>query len=514
MSLESNLSAVKRHVDQVLEHAGDHYREPATPLVADFISLQTNEPPEMKPVYGDDLVVSSDLSHQQNLLRAMVLLSRLTGDEAYYESARAMYRYHFDHLVLPNGLLQWGGHHYIDLLTLQDNGEKGKVHELKNDFPYYDLMFEADEQAAEKFVKAFWNYHIYSWDNFELGRHSQDNDYSLDEVWDHPYREIEPFEPRKGLSFLNTGNDLMFAALSLYNHTGDPGALKWGAKLFDIYMMCRNPETKLGVYQFSQAMKRMETDDDTITLSFYGDRAKRQLGPELGEHALEANMLLREQANTIYGLNPQIVAYFVQSGVPQAEHMLETVAENLRAYAHYAYMQETNQFRPMLADGQDLTGFVPKRPGYYGNGLRFVPFAANGRFLLAYVKIALLAGDAVLWQTACQIAKGLGLGELGAIDGSGAKLNMETDCADGAAIMAVLETYHKLGGDYLKLAERMADNLVATGTDKGYFINMPLAAGYRHSADGISVDSQDPLCVLAVQATAEGKFEEIPFAAY
>ena len=59
MAKETYLAAVKRHVDQVLEHAGDHYREPATPLVADFISLETNEPPEMKPEYGDAMVVSS-----------------------------------------------------------------------------------------------------------------------------------------------------------------------------------------------------------------------------------------------------------------------------------------------------------------------------------------------------------------------------------------------------------------------------------------------------------------------
>jgi len=508
------LSAVKRHVDQVLEHASDRYRDDPTPLLADFINWETGEPPKMQPVYGDDMVVSSDLSHQQNLLRAMVLLSRLSGDEAYAERAKAMFRYHFENLLLPTGLLKWGGHRYMDLLTLTDNGEKNKVHELKNDFPYYDLMFDVDREKAETFIKAFWNAHIYSWENFEMGRHGQENGKSLDDIWERPFREIEPFEPRIGLSFMNTGNDLMFSAMNLYKQTGDTGAVKWGTKMFDIYAMCRHKETKLGVYQFSQAMKRKETDDFTQTFSWFGDRARRQLGPELGEHALEANVILEQQANTIYGLNPQIVAYFFENGAPQGAHMLETVAENLRAFAKYAYIEETNMLRPLLADGQDLTGFIPARPGYYGNGSRFVQFEANGRFLLAYIKIALLAKDDVLWQTARKIAKGLGLGELGNMDGTGAALNLETACADGAAAMALLAAYDKLGGAYLDCAKAVADNVIKTGTKEGYFINMPVAAGYRHSADGFPIDSQDPLVVLAVEAAAQGKADLIPFAIY
>lgn len=501
------LGVVKRHVEQVLEHAGDRYREEPTPLLADSINLETGEPPKMQPVYGDEQVVSSNLSHQQNLLRAMVLLSRLSGDKAYADRAKKMYQYHFENLLLPTGLLKWGGHRYIDLLTLDDNGEKGKVHELKNDFPYYDLMFEADREKAETFIKAFWNAHIYSWENFEMGRHGQENGKSLDDIWERPFREIEPFEPRMGLSFMNTGNDLMFSAMNLYKQTGDNGAVKWGTRMFDIYAMCRNKETKLGAYQFSQAMKRAETDDFTQTFSEFGDRALRQLGPELGEHALEANVILKHQAESIYALNPQIVAYYFVNGAPEGARMLETVAENLRAFAKYAYIEETNMLRPLLADGQDLTGFVPARPGYYGDGSRFVQFEAGGRFLLSYIRIALLAKDDALWQTARKIAKGLGLGELGNIDGSDAALNLDTTCADGAAAMALLAAYEKLGGEYLCCAKVIADNLVKYHTKEGYFTKMPVA-------DVFSINSQDPLIVLAVEAAAQGKQELIPFAIY
>ena len=432
----------------------------------------------------------------------------------YADRAKEIYKYHFENLLLPTGLLKWGGHRYIDLITLEDNGEKDKVHELKNDFPYYDLMFEADREKAETFIKAFWNAHIYSWENFEMGRHGQENGKSLDDIWERPFREIEPLEPRKGLSFLNTGNDLMFSAMNLYKQTGDTGAAKWGTKMFDIYAMCRNKETKLGVYQFSQALKVQDTDDFTLTLSYFGDRAMRQLGPELGEHALEANVILKGQANSIYGLNPQIVAYYFENGAPQGGKMLETVAEGLRAYANYAYIEETNMFRPLLADGQDLTGFIPARPGYYGNGSRFVPFEAGGSFLLSYIKIALLAKDDALWQTARKIAKGLGLGDLGNMDGSDAALHLDTTCADGAAAMALLAAYEKLGGAYLDCAKVIADNLVKDCTKDGYFIHTPVKGGFCQQEEVFPIDSQYPLIVLAVEAAAQGKMDLIPFAIY
>ena len=50
MSHADYLSAVRRHVDQVLKNAGDQYRTPPTPLVADFINWETGRPPQMKPV--------------------------------------------------------------------------------------------------------------------------------------------------------------------------------------------------------------------------------------------------------------------------------------------------------------------------------------------------------------------------------------------------------------------------------------------------------------------------------
>jgi pectate lyase len=42
--------------------------------------------------------------------------------------------------------------------------------------------------------------------------------------------------------------------------------------------------------------------------------------------------------------------------------MLKLTAQSLEAYARYGYVAETNEFKPLFADGRDLTGFVPARP--------------------------------------------------------------------------------------------------------------------------------------------------------
>ena len=40
--------------------------------------------------------------------------------------------------------------------------------------------------------------------------------------------------------------------------------------------------------------------------------------------------------------------------------------DGLKAFATYAYDEQNNTFRPMLANGTDLSGYALKRDGYYG----------------------------------------------------------------------------------------------------------------------------------------------------
>ena len=258
----SRLEILKQYADQILAQAS--YPESGTPLLADRVDVSKKAPGREE----DDHIVSN-VAHQQIFMRFLCGLTALTGDPKYKKRAQEVMQYMMDH-PMAGGLMRWGGHRYIDLVTLEDRGEKDLVHELKNDYPYYELMFETDSDKAELYVKSFWNAHVYDFEVFEMGRHSQESPYGVEGIWERKFADPEPFSYRKGLSFRNTGNDLMYAAGRLYEAKGDQGAMLWSGRLHDMYMKCRHPQTKLGVYQFSQAMKRMETDDDKLPCPFMG----------------------------------------------------------------------------------------------------------------------------------------------------------------------------------------------------------------------------------------------------
>lgn len=170
----------------------------------------------------------------------------------------------------------------MDLQTLSATGTRGDTadspHELKNAYPYYELMYEVNPTATAKFITAFWNAHVYNWRTLEISRHGQYG-HEPGPNWNSPFDDPAPYFETRGLSFLDAGTDLIYSGATLYKLTGDKGALLWTRRLADQYVKARNPQTKLGAYQFTQPQQQQppptdETRDD-YTFSQYGDRAKR-----------------------------------------------------------------------------------------------------------------------------------------------------------------------------------------------------------------------------------------------
>lgn len=471
------LRTLQEYAGRMMEEAS--YPQSGSPLLADRVDTGTHEAKRE----ADGHIVSN-AAHQQIFLRFLCGVSALSGDEKYKERAKDLMRYMLEH-PMAGGLLRWGGHRYLDLVTLEDRGEKELVHELKNDYPYYELMFETDPDKAELYVKAFWNAHVYDFDAFEMGRHSMEKPYGVEGIWKRKFGDPAPFEPRKGLSFRNTGNDLMYAAGRLREAKDDEGALLWATHMHDMYMKCRHPETGLGVYQFSQAMKRMETDDDTITLSFYGDRAKRQLGPEFGEIALEANVLLKSQELSIYAMNPQIMAAVFGHGSEKEKRMLAQTVDNMKAFYHYGYDADTKAMRPMLADGTDLTGYELKRPGYYGpKGRILEQHPLEGDYFLAYTLMAITTGDEELWKIVKAWEKDLVL----------------ENSQDPGVLLAVLKL-SELDEGYLPLAERIGENIWNAVWHDGYFM--------KEGSDSCWLDGMEPLALLKLEARRLGRADAV-----
>lgn len=500
------LSSVKLFADTVLDKAGDRYGH-NSPLLADGVDPRTGK--QMEWIFPDGkAAVLSNFSAQQNLMRVLVGLTHLTGEAKYKQRAEANVRYYFDHYQDPSGLLLWGGHRFIDLRTLEPQGpsEKERVHELKNAYPYYDLMFAVNDKATARFIKAFWNAHVYDWKTLETSRHGEYGK-AMGSLWQSDFEQQPPFFATKGLSFLNAGNDLIYSASLLYQYDRDAGALTWSKRLAEQYVLPRDKKTGLGVYQFTQALKRADTLDDSDTHSKYGDRAQRQFGPELGPDALEGNMLLKGRTSTLYSENALMQLALAKQLGNDGNDLKKWTLDGLKAFATYAYDEPTNTFRPMLANGTDLSGYVLKRDGYYGKkGTTLKAYPAGNEFLLSYARAWTLEPDRAIWRVARGIAKGQTLGDIGEPGGAKLALNMQTDNHEPYAIFALIDLWQATGQKaYLTLADRVGQNILNTQRVNGFFVDDP-------QTEFANIDHIAPYALLALEAAFNNKSDAVaPF---
>jgi pectate lyase len=501
------LEAVRTFADQVLEQGLDRYSGKDTPLFVDGVNTQTGAP--VTWLFEGKRYIVSNLASQQNLFRTLDLLSRATGEPRYRDAAKAAIRYHFDHLAGRCGLLRWGGHQFIDLATLEPVGKfDANCHELKHSYPYYELMHEVDPDATARYLRAFWNAHVIDWSRLDMNRHGPYGK-PMGKLWEHEFDPPPPFFEGKGLTFINCGTDLIHAAGMLYRLSGEAGALAWAERLAGQYVRARHPETGLGVYQYSKAERSLpppavmrETRD---TWSTYGDRAENQFGAEFGETAREGYAMWGGRPASIYVNNALVQLALAETLGERGRTLREWTVDGMKAYIRHAYDPETNAFRPMWADGTDLTGFRFPRFGYFGDeGTTLSPTNADAGFLASYARACRLTNDPELWETVRHMARGNGLGELGGEPGAAPGLNLATNADDPELLFAVLEMYRLTQQPaYLELAERIGGNIVAQQVHGGWFLPSPdrLHANFNEIA---------PLALLHLDAAVRGRIAELP----
>ena len=239
------------------------------------------------------------------------------------------------------------------------------------------------------------------------------------------------------------------------------------------------------------------------TNSSYGDRAENQFNPEFGSVAREGYALF--SGESIYGTNALVQLDLAECLGVKGENLLQWTVDGLKAYMKYGYMAATNQFRPMWADGTDLTGFVFPRFGYYGSaGKRLSPSPASLSIWLSYARAFRLTGDLQLWQLVRSIAKGRGLGDIGKKPTDKPCLNLGCAEADPIAIFGVLELYRAIPHpDYLDLARQLADHIIQQRFHHGFFL--PVKNRIHASFNEI-----DPLTILAVEAALQNQLDKLP----
>jgi pectate lyase len=507
---DERLAVVIQFAQNVLAEGRDRWSGKETPLFADGLNIHTRKP--VLWIYQGRQSIISNLASQQNLFRSFVGLSELTGDDRYRAAAKAAIRYHFDHLVDSSGLLHWGGHRFIDLTNLESVGDFDVgAHEFKNHFPFYELMWEVDADATSQFIRALWNAHIPNWQVLDMNRHGTYGLSVPENVWDQPYDNPQPIFESNGLSFINAGCDMIFAAGQLVALGGDKEAWVWGRRLAELYFDARHPETGLGAYQYTK-LRRLEQPPETgplkgsHTVQRFGDRAENQFAGQFGDIAEEARALWGGNVKAIYGTAALLKLGLGELMGETGQELIEKTVDGMEALIEYAYVPERNHFRPMWTDGTDLTGKTMERTGYYGaSGTEWTPRRADLDFLMAYARAYRLTQRPNLWTTARQMAMGLGIGDIGESPNSGGvALSMDASGDSPQEIFALLELYRVVPDEqFIHRARVVANRMVENRYRGGFFLA-------KKELVNAPFDAIEPLAILTLEAALRGVPEAVP----
>lgn len=494
--LDEWIDALRLHIDTVQNVA--HSRVNPTPLLADGFDVLSQEPVVWQFPDGHCAPISNFAS-QQNWLRTLCAMSVVTGEKTYQEQATSLSRYFLDHFVdETSGLFYWGGHRFINLDTLASEGpeSKAQVHELKHHLPYYELLHNVSAEKTLNFLQGFWHAHVENWETLDLGRHGDYTKIRDPQVFRHTRRDVVnpaqwPTLPlTKGLTFVNAGTDLIYAAFKYAEYTGDQYAADWGKHLYRQYVLARNPETGMPVYQFSSPLQREPVpEDDNQTQSWFGDRAQRQFGPEFGEIAREANVLFRDMRPLLID-NPLAILDILRR--QPDDEMLGWVISGLKNYYQYAYDVVTNTLRPMWNNGHDMTGYRFKRDGYYGKaGTELKPFVLEGDYLLPLVRAYRLSGDEDLYAL---------------IKAMLTRLNNENirNVASPMLLLAIIElAEQQQSEEWVENAWQMATVLFEKHFHRGLFVR---SDQHRY----VRLDDPFPLALLTFVAACRDRLNDIP----
>ena len=504
----TRLPLLSDYYQRVLKKA----QSPTLPLLADGIDVFTGQPACWQYPEGNSAPMSNFAS-QQNFLRGLIALSTITGDEDYHQQAKTLAQYFLDHYVdAESALFQWGGHRFINWQNGQIEGpaNKERVHELKHHFPYYDFLHAIEPEKTERFIRGFWAAHILSWEKLDLSRHGEyghsftNNIFSLHTTIDVVEPSLWPQLPETvGLTFVNAATDLIYAACHLAKYAQDEDAARWAKHLYRQFVLARHPETGLPVYQFSSPLQRQPIpEDDSITFSWFGDRAKRQFGPEFGDIAREANVLFRDSWPVVVD-NP--LAMLDCAKVLRDKQLEQSIIDGITAYFSHAWDKTKNEIVPIWNDGFDMSGYELRRDGYYGNkGDKITRQPCDPAYLLTLVRASRQSEDKKLRQLTADMFARFELGELDPITLKVTSQASTCHHASAYLVIALIELAQWNNNiNLLLLADEVAENLMTQHYHHHYF-----TPSEQHRF--LRLDDPIPYALVALEAAFSHCYSDIP----
>jgi len=494
------LDAVREFADNVLKYGRDTYGPKHTSLFVDGLNIYTHEPVKWRTPGGERWIVSN-LASQQNLLRTLDGLTMVTGDSKYRGAAVEAVKYALEHLQSSNGLLYWGGHVAYDALGDKVGGRgPGNNHELKYHFPYYELMWQVNPKSTKQYLESFWSAHILDWSNLDMNRHGS-TERPLEEPWDHEYEGGSVFFWGDGLTFLDAGSDLFYAAAMLSSLSGQEQPLVWAKRLAHRYVETRNPETGIGGFQYSQCSTAF-----CCGPSIRGDRAQYQFGDDFKGHFVVEGTLFPCYGNTPQ-VPPRICQFLLGERLgAEGKEFTQWALEELTAWGKIAYRKGDNSWIPMLTDGTSMEGYVCKKDGYFGPKGRVITAGRAGpKDFWAYALAFRITGDSFMWEMARNIVEGNNWGDIGTDPKTGPHLDPDTDCSSVYALLGFLELYKgERHTELLQIARKIGDNILAGRFHKGFFVPSKKHIYARF-------DNLTPLALLHLDAFIHARSSSTPW---
>jgi hypothetical protein len=228
------LDKAARCLDILMEHGTDRYGPAHTPVLVSILDVKTWECPE-DPLPLDQYFrvtrrerrnpAGANLLTDQPMLRSMLRISEITGDQTYSVFSRRYMRFAMENLVGPKGLFWWGWHRHYDVFQDTMTGHDGNHHEIHAITAIlWDVLWDIDPEAVRQEIEAIWKWHVIDKKTGEVNRHS---------------------DGQPGCDFSMSAGAYIEAFVFLYDKTRDSVWLDRACLLADYYWDRRNLDTNL-----------------------------------------------------------------------------------------------------------------------------------------------------------------------------------------------------------------------------------------------------------------------------
>jgi pectate disaccharide-lyase len=537
--IDSNrfLKATRQYANTAIQYGRNRYSCKDMPLFADCIHIEHLKAPRSITSHRTGTepgpTVWSFFHNQQNLMRLLASLSQFTGEGEYVNVAGEAAEYMFNNYWYEeSGLLHWGGHGYVDLVTGNTYGMKGVVHEIEDVYPYWELLRSVNPERGEMLMKGIWEANVKDWNALHYNRHGDfkkqvDHANTWNRFWDG-YKDPDI---SSDLSFISVGLDLAYAAYSLGYQKQEEAPRIWAERLLNLIIKQRDPET--GIWPnlvHPQISKR--------GLNIFGRKY-----PQATEPRVYVGNQLNHTITQMMGMLAIVENAQKYSRLGEMAHIKEAVEKHIIGFLDASYDKESNKLKSIIIDGTDLTGFRIEGPFrleklYFGakNGGAFLPQRITPLYTSVCARgYRVSNGRREFRDYLRDMLKAVGIGDIGIEKNSEPLLNFNTNALEPAYIFALVDLFRvepKL--EFLKMAERIGDNLIEARQhpDSGLFtleddfiIQNPVMdkPKLQEPHEGKSVieilgdnhkianlDSMEPLALLSIYAAQTGKYNIMP----